>query len=458
MDAARLLDLLRRRRLPFLLCLVAGVVGALLLTATSTELYRAESRVFVNVPSASNVQSGVQGLQLTNELLPSYAELASSRLVADRVKTELSLTESVGEIRSALSAEVQPDTLFIQIAAVDEDPEQARRIAEAATTALSEAVAELEEGRPDDVAVELRTIDPATTPSQSFEPRTGYNLALGALLGLFAGVLLALVLEALDRSVKSGAEVARVSGAPLVGMVPRARQDVLALARGGQGDADVAEAFRTMSANVRFLDPENELQVLLVSSPSQGEGRTTVAVDLAASAAAAGVSTIVVDADLRSPGVAAALGVDGSSGVVDIVTGRATLDACLRSGAGRLDVLPAGRSAQDTAEQCGSQRMGELLDELRQRYDLVVLDGPPLLPVADAVVLAASQVDGVLLVARAGSTERAALAEARRRLDTVAASVVGCVVNGVSPGSSPDHYGDDGRSSIAAARSVGASS
>ena len=200
MGAASALELLRRRALPIGLCVLAGLIGAIALTLTATERYRAEARVFVNIPTVASVESGVQGVQLTSDLLPSYAALVTSQLVAERVRDRLDLDESARAISGKLAARAEAQTLIIEISATDASPRRAQELAEATTTALSDAVADLEDGRDADVAVELKVIDPPLLPTTPVEPRPIYNGVLGVLLGLAVGIVLALLLDALDRS------------------------------------------------------------------------------------------------------------------------------------------------------------------------------------------------------------------------------------------------------------------
>src|SRR6476646_8585966 len=218
MDVTGFLHLLRRRWVAIVLCLVAGVGGALLHTSRTADVYRADARVVVNIPAASNVTQGAQGLQLTSQLLPTYAKIATSRGVAARVKAQLQLPESAEEVRRKLSAEPEQDTLIIDVSAKDRDPVRARSIADAATVALAGAVADLERERTAGSQIKVNRLDAALTPHSPVEPRPTYDLVLGLLLGAAAGLLLALLLDALDRSVKTANQAEVASGAPVLGL------------------------------------------------------------------------------------------------------------------------------------------------------------------------------------------------------------------------------------------------
>lgn len=440
MDALAFLALLRRRAAALVLCILAGVSGALVLTTQSTELYRATTRAYVDIPQGSTtVVTANQGQQLIADLLPSIAELASSRRVAEQVKTRLALPESIGTVRAKLSASAKTGTLFIDLSAVDPDPVRARSLADATSVAVSGVFAELQADRPTNTVVALKQLDAAVTPSSPFEPRPAYNLSLGLALGLLSGLLLALLLEALDRTVKTAVQAEAVTAAPVLGLLPKLKKGASpTVITASDPDDPAAEAYRTLRTSVQYLDPDNPLQVIAVTSPSAGEGKTTTAVNLAVALAQSGERVALVDGDLRRPTVATMLGLEGAVGLTDVVTRRVRLDDALQMW-GTLAVLPSGPVPPNPSEIVGSQSMGGLLDDLRQRFDVVVVDAPPVLAVTDAVVLS-TQVDGVLLVVRAGTTLRGLAVESRRRLDGVGASVVGCVVNAVASSTAQGYY------------------
>lgn len=428
MDAADLLQLLRRRWLAVVVCVLAGITGALSVTRSTDESYRASARLFVNVSAARGIQEALQGVQLTTGLLQSYAEVATSLTAAQRIIDDLELDLSPGALRGKLSAEPQGDTLLVTISATDHDPAQAQLLANAAAEVFIDLIAEFERGRPD--KIEARVIDGASRPSTPIAPRPGRNLLLGSVFGLGSGVALALLLESVDRSVKTAAQAAAITGRPLLAVVPKRKraEDLIA-----PGDSDPShEAFRSLRTAIRFLAVDHPLRSILVTSPAPDEGKTTTAVNLALAFAESGARVVLVDADLRRARLADIFEVEGDVGVTSVLTGEVHAAQALVEVRPNLLLLPAGPTPPNPAELVGSEAMARLLVDLDDpdRVDVVIVDAPPVLPVTDAVALS-PQVHAVILVLRAGRTRRDAAEETVRRLGVVSAEVIGCVLNAV---------------------------
>ena len=195
----------------------------------------------------------------------------------------------------------------------------------------------------------------------------------------------------------------------------------------------MAEAFRTLRTNLQFAGGDRAVRTLVVTGVGPDEGKTTVAANLAATVAAGGIRTVAVGADLRRPTLHRLFGVDGGKGLTQVLLGRLSLDeAVVPVQPWGLDVLPAGPIPPNPAELLGSQRMAALLEAMAERWEMVVIDTPPVVGLADASVVAA-RADGTLLVVSVGLTSREEAQLARRQLQQVGARVLGLVLNGVSP-------------------------
>ena len=431
-DLISVLGVLRRRWVPILVCIVAALAGSFFLTSSAPKTYQATARLFVNIPAARGVQEALQGVQLSSQLIESYAEIATSRSAAQRISDRLEGQFSPGEVRSKIDASPDQDTLLLDVTATDTDPISAKDLANATANVLTELVAELESGN--EGTVTARVIDPALTPSSPISPRPRNDLTIGLLLGVFAGIAVALLLEAADRSVTAPAQASEATGRPVLGNVPRHRhlssEPLVALEGAGSPGA---ESYRSLRTAIRFLDAGSPVRTLLVTSATAGEGKTTTAANLAVAFAQSGERVVFVDADLRRPRGAALFGLENERGLTEVLGGSLRLDDALVNVRERLFVLPPGTLPANPSELLGSQSMADVLDALSRDADIVIIDSAPSLAVTDAVVLSAL-VDGTLLVVQWGKTSVDAVSDARAAHTNVNAEIVGVVLNGLRTG------------------------
>jgi capsular exopolysaccharide synthesis family protein len=291
----------------------------------------------------------------------------------------------------------------------------------------------------------IRLLDEAVVPAKPVRPNVQVNLLLGALLGLLLGIGLAVLVDTFDNSIKSQEEIEQLGPVTVLGMVPRIPGTVPA--RRGERrpepkpDLDlivhrspksmIAESCRNIRTNILFASPDRPLKTIVVTSAGPREGKTTAAVSLAITMAQAGNRVLVVDTDMRRPRLHRVFGVPGAEGLTSVLLGDGQLDELTKATEiPGLSVLPCGPSPPNPAELCQSERFRALLEELERRYDRIVLDSPPVMLVTDGAVLS-TQVDGTLLVARAGQTSRVALRDTIRQLDDVGCHLLGCVLNDV---------------------------
>ena len=438
---------IRRRWMIVVATLLVGIGVAGLVTWQTTPQYESSAQLFVRTTSSS-ANEGLTGGQLATQRVASYVTLVRTRDLAVRVSDELDGRVSVDEARGSVSAAVLPDTVGMVVTARNADPATAQVIAQAYADELSELVSEIEspgENRP--APISLRVVDEAQVPSDPVTPNVPLNLLLGLVVGLLLGLALAVLRDLLDTSVSSDDDVATVTPRPVLGHInadptTADRRPVAALSDPTQW----GEAFRVLRTNMQYVELGRERRVFVISSSVAGEGKSTVAANLGAALALAGDSTCIVECDLRRPTMAARLGLDGEVGTTSVLIGRVALDEALQPyGDTGLQVLTSGPRPPNPSELLQSQPMEKLVEELRERFAVVLLDAPPLLPVTDAALLAA-RADGLVAVVRHGRTTRDQLRHALERVETVGASCVGVVMNmvpvrGRGGGYSYSYYG-----------------
>lgn len=285
----------------------------------------------------------------------------------------------------------------------------------------------------------VRVVETAILPIQPVSPRPMRNMALAGILGLMLGVGLAFVREYMDTRLHSSDQIEQLYGLPTIARVPEMsigngssgrRASLVTLS---QAHSVGAESFRNLRTNVRFVRAGEGASEMVVTSPAPQEGKSLTAANLAIALAQQGLKTLLIDADMRRSVQHLQFGVEATPGLSDLLVSGEETDGVIRATEVEgLDILPAGVHPPNPAELVGGPRMEKLLGELRDRYDSIVIDSPPMLAVTDASVLG-KKTDGVILVVRAERTEKDAINLAIQQLHHVGSRILGVVVNDAKP-------------------------
>lgn len=429
---------IRRHWLAVILAVVAGTGGGFYLGHSGPKTYQATSESLVTIPAAPNAPEQLSAAQLGANYVQTYAQVATSLPVAQRIVDQLGLSQTAQSVASQLTAVPQNATYIIDISAKADAPVLAKQLADAAANGLQAEVAQLQSGNRQKVTAQVLQL--ATLPQAAIAPRPALDLTVGILLGLIVGCATAQTLESLDGTIRSQVVAEEILESPMLGLVPRrsAEEDIVV---GQPGKGAAGEPYRSLRTSLRFIEPDSPLQTLLVTSATPDDGKSTTAANLALAMALAGENVILVDGDLRRGGLSHLLGLESAVGVTSVVIGQVAVEDALQTYGRALRVLSTGRLPPNPSEILGSQVFNQLLSQLSSMADIVIIDAPPVLPVADAVALAV-QADGVLMVVRHSVTQRAAAAEARRRLAAVGAKIIGHVLNAVPPSVTRNYYAD----------------
>ncbi|MCR8660652.1 CpsD/CapB family tyrosine-protein kinase [Paenibacillus endoradicis] len=202
----------------------------------------------------------------------------------------------------------------------------------------------------------------------------------------------------------------------------------------------ISESYRTLRTNISFTAVDNELKVIMVTSASPGEGKSTTAANIAVTYAQSNYNVIVMELDLRKPTVHKTFNVTNRAGITHVLTNQASLEEVIRStDIPNIDVISSGPIPPNPSELLGSNQLVKVINGLKQIYDIIIIDTPPLLAVTDAQ-LVASICDGVILVVDSGQVKRSAAIDAKQKLDRVNAKILGVVLNNVKKKKNDDYY------------------
>lgn len=296
----------------------------------------------------------------------------------------------------------------------------------------------------------LSIIEPAYLPQAPVDPRNEFTVIVAMSVGFVLAAAAAFLMEYLDDTIQTPEQLAQLTEEPTVVNIGQMKSSDSGLVTVAEPRSSTSEAFRVLRTGVQFASIDNPLQVVLVTSATPGEGKTTISANLAVVLAQAGHKVLLVDADLRSPSQQDTFKLDNSSGLTTVLLyfEKAHKDgrlqqvlekAILPTTVQGLEVLSSGPIPPNPSELLGSAKMRELLQYLKQEYDYIVFDSPPVLPVTDAVILSLI-VDRTILVVRAGKSRSKYVQHVSQRLHEVNANLLGCVLNGTSARNS--YYGD----------------
>jgi capsular exopolysaccharide synthesis family protein len=395
---------------------VGTVSGTNIITVTATEPTARESSRVANAYArafiAYRAQQAVSSIDKATGQL--QARLTGLETLAASIERQLSSLSSTSPTAQALQAE-------LQAALSDEGVVQGQLEALnlGASTASGAAI-----------------VTSAKTPTAPSKPKTTRNVGLGLAAGILLGLAACVLVDNMDDSIRTKDELQELLGVPVLGLIPRVPDwkspDQPMLVSSTRPQSPAAEAYRSLRTALQFVLLDKRVKTVLISSPLPGDGKTATTANLGVAMARAGQQVLVVSGDLRRPRLGAFLGCDEGLGLASIALGGTDLSEAVRPvpGVRGLWFLGTGPISPEPSEFLSSRRVSEIIASAADRYDLVLVDCAPLLPVADALA-AVRWSDGMLVVAQASSTRRRDLRRSRELLDTADANIIGTVFNNV---------------------------
>ncbi len=490
--------MLVRRRMMVLAAIVVVPVIALLVSHQQQRLYQSTATVLVNEQSPADAVSvlNAQTLSPPDRYAATQAALARVGAVAEIAVESAGVPgKTAGGLLASSSVTANPTADLLSFSVTDPDPAVAQTLANAYAKAfttyrraldvrgLAAAIADVQRrlatlrvagqgGSPLYLQLtgnernleSLQTLESAGSsaqvvghggPGTQVQPKTTRNVALGVLVGIALGVALAFLREALDTRVRSADEVRDRLGMPLLGHVPRPDPGLngRGLAALSEPAGAGAEAFRILRTSLDITRLEHDVASIVITSTAEGEGKSTTAANLAVTLARSGRHVILLDLDLRQPGVDRFFDLDGRPGLTSVAAGEVGMADVLSvidvhpesavADTGILEVVKVGAAPPDPGEFLSSTFVSEAVGALAKRCDVLLIDSPPMLAVGDAMAIA-TRADAVVVVTELNEIRRVTLTETRRILEGCPARKLGFIATG-SNGASGYAYGDGDR-------------
>ena len=431
-EIRKYLAFLRRRWWLLLFGPVLAGLAAVMITGRMPKTYSATSTVLVNKTTQPGSQEYYDAL-LSQQLTNTYAQLVTRPVVLDEVQRRLNTKIDRARLTKMISATPVKDTQLITIAVKDSDPILTANIA----NTLAQVFMDDNAGQ-FAATGSIKLAKAAEVPKNPISPSLPMNLTLAIVLGLVVAGGLAFLLEYMDDTIKSPADAESESGLPVLASVERFKQNGNIFESGPQSRP--AESYRQLRTNIRFASYGSDMKTIVVTSANVDEGKSTTATNLAIVLAQAGESVILVDTDLRryapqrQPG-SPTIGLTGLL-LEDVKDPNVAL---MNTRWPHLKLLPSGILPPNPSELLTSDKMIQVIDQLKSMADYVIFDTPPTLAVTDAVILAA-RTDGTIIVTSAGKTRTEQLRETIRLMRQANARMIGVVLNRAAGAHAPYYY------------------
>lgn len=377
----------------------------------------------------------VQPKNLSNEsiasekLVPTFDFIVRSRKIASDVIQRLKLDISEDDLLEKVEVTGLRNSLVTKITVTHPDPAQAVAIANSFAQSFRESL-------PGIMNVgNISILDEAEleNPLKPVQPKPYFNMAIVLVLALNTGMGIAILWEVLDKTVKSEEVLEKILGIPVLATIGR----YSAKRRNKDGklfcleepNSSIAEAYRTLRTNIRYMKLNRKTRTLLITSAIPKEGKTFIAANLAVAMAQEGKQVLLIDCNLRNPTLHKTFNIPNEQGLTSVLTNQISLDGTIfPAEQNNLDIIPSGPIPPNPSELLGMPEMAALIDICKQRYDIILFDTPPVIPVTDTQVLA-RLLNAVLLVTKLNGTLCESVQQAKNLLDHVGDNVVGTVAN-----------------------------
>ena len=383
-------------------------------------VYEVHTKVFIGKDAEANYDSN--DVQMYQKLILTYAQILKTEDLIEDALDNVDSTMTADEVMKSITVEPITDTQILQIKLKGKDKKDLAVVLDSVT---EEFIKKSREIVPNGNVKIIRHVKKAENP---ISPNKKMNITLGVLIGLITGMAIVFLLEYMNNTYKNKEDVERNLKLPVLGVIPKQirKRDMLVMEE--EPRSLEAECYRTLVTNIQYSSVDSRCKTIVVTSAQKGDGKTTVAGNLALALAAWGNRVVLIDCDIRRATVHKAFNISNEKGLTEILVNKAKLKDVAVGIKETLLAIPAGKSSPNPSELLNSSVMEELLEELKESCDYVILDTAPVEAVADAQILSA-KVDGTLVVIRAGKTKINEVQDSLNLLQKVRGKILGIVLN-----------------------------
>lgn len=412
-----------------------AIVGIFMTHYNNITKHHFITRILIQKDDIEQKDNNNDEISMYKSLLGTYSDVIMTHDFVQKIIDNDNLDLTSDSILSMLYASQRPNTQILEIKYTNVDGELAREIDESVADEFLDTYKEIIPN------VNAKVIQAAT---EIIDPKDNNNnikyIAIGFSFGLMLSIGLVLILEIMSNKINKKKELEQMLKLPVIGSIPDeihinkvAKTKINELKNSfimeQMPKSLVAESYRTLRTNIQYSPSHNEMRSLVVTSPESSEGKSTICGNMAFAFAQDGKKVVLVDCDFRNPSLHKNFGIPNLVGLSDILERKASLEESIQKYSENIHLLPCGKIPENPSEMISLDVMDSLLKELKEKYNIIILDSPSIKTFTDAQVLSV-KADGTLLIARAKKTKKESIIEAKNLLVKVGANVIGTVLNG----------------------------
>lgn len=415
----------KRLNIVILITLLVTTAGAAATYFAIPPIYQTKLTVFIGNTYADDVSEQMDSVILYQSLMKTYVEIAKSDSVAEKTIAKLKLNVTSDVLKQNISVTEKQGTQLVVIKSKSKDAAEALKV----INSFGEAF--IEEGKRMYSKGDIKIVDNAKLPTKPVSPNTELNILIAFVLGGALSMLIILLMEIWDRTIKTEEDIERYLKLPVFGLILKQPYGFgkAGLESVSYPKSASSEAFRTLRTNIEFSSSDNKIKSIVITSSNPNEGKSTVAANLAVVMAQAGKNTLLIDCDQRNPNIHKIFNLTNQKGLSNFLAGAADLNSVFsKTEINNLLIITSGVKPPNPAELLLSEKMKQFVAIIGDKFDYVVMDTPPVGLVTDAQILS-QYADGCLIVLASGDTDREAAVRAKELLQKVNTKILGVVLN-----------------------------